>query len=182
MLVFQDLEGLTEVFGGMSTGMSGRKLPLWAEFSFLTLALGTQKSLQRVSGTIWEVSGESPESVERVFSDCSRDLLETFLGSGARAPERRFRDIFGISGPKGPRETSVRGRLAPNFKKEKHRKRPSNEAMNCSQQFIVFIASWSQTSSRQHRAPLLGSSNFSGKKREKVHCHHQKQIFSKTLP
>ena len=37
MLVFffQDLEGLTEVFGGMSAGMSGRKLPLWAEFSFL---------------------------------------------------------------------------------------------------------------------------------------------------
>ena len=32
MLVFQDLEGLTEVFGGMS----GRKLPLWAEFSFLS--------------------------------------------------------------------------------------------------------------------------------------------------
>ena len=35
MLVFQDLEGLTEVFGGMSAGMSCRKLPLWAEFSFL---------------------------------------------------------------------------------------------------------------------------------------------------
>ena len=31
-LFSQDLEGLTEVFGGMS----GRKLPLWAEFSFLT--------------------------------------------------------------------------------------------------------------------------------------------------
>ena len=31
-LFFQDLEGLTEVFGGMSAGMSGRKLPLWAEF------------------------------------------------------------------------------------------------------------------------------------------------------
>ena len=35
-LFFQDLEGLTEVFGGMSAGMSGRKLPLWAEFSFLS--------------------------------------------------------------------------------------------------------------------------------------------------
>ena len=34
-LFFPDLEGLTEVFGGMSAGMSGRKLPLWAEFSFL---------------------------------------------------------------------------------------------------------------------------------------------------
>ena len=34
-LFFQDLEGLTEVFGGTSAGMSGPKLPLWAEFSFL---------------------------------------------------------------------------------------------------------------------------------------------------
>ena len=32
---FQHLEGLTEVFGGMSAGMSGPKLPLWAEFLFL---------------------------------------------------------------------------------------------------------------------------------------------------
>ena len=31
----QDLEGLTEVFGRMSTGTSSRKLPLWADFSFL---------------------------------------------------------------------------------------------------------------------------------------------------
>ena len=34
-LFFQDLEGLTEVFGRMSAGISGPKLPLWAEFSFL---------------------------------------------------------------------------------------------------------------------------------------------------
>ena len=33
--IFQDLERLTEVFGGMSAGISGRKLPLWADFSFL---------------------------------------------------------------------------------------------------------------------------------------------------
>ena len=36
-LFFQDLEGLTKVLGGMSAlsaGMSGRKPPLWAEFSF----------------------------------------------------------------------------------------------------------------------------------------------------
>ena len=32
---FQDLEVLTEVFGRMSAGISGQKLPLWAEFSFL---------------------------------------------------------------------------------------------------------------------------------------------------
>ena len=35
MLFFQDLESLTEVLGGTSAGMSGPKLPLWAEFSFL---------------------------------------------------------------------------------------------------------------------------------------------------
>ena len=36
MLVFlQDLEGLTEVFGRMSAGMSGQKLLLWAAISFL---------------------------------------------------------------------------------------------------------------------------------------------------
>ena len=34
-LIFQDLERLTEVFGGMSAGISGRKLPLWADFLFL---------------------------------------------------------------------------------------------------------------------------------------------------
>ena len=34
-LFFQDLEGLTEVFGGISAGTSGRRLPLWADFSFL---------------------------------------------------------------------------------------------------------------------------------------------------
>ena len=33
-LFFQDLEGLTEVFGRTSAGMSSPKLPLWAEFSF----------------------------------------------------------------------------------------------------------------------------------------------------
>ena len=32
---FQDLEGLTEVFGRMSAGTSGRKLPLGADFCFL---------------------------------------------------------------------------------------------------------------------------------------------------
>ena len=32
---FQDLEGLTEVFGQMSAGTSGRKLSLWADSSFL---------------------------------------------------------------------------------------------------------------------------------------------------
>ena len=34
--IFQDLEGLTEVFRRMSAGISVPKLPLWADFSFLT--------------------------------------------------------------------------------------------------------------------------------------------------
>ena len=65
---------------------------------------GTPKSLQKVSGTVWEVSGESPESDGRVFSDCSRDFLKTFRGSGAGGPGRHFQEFFGISGPKGPRD------------------------------------------------------------------------------
>ena len=36
-LFFQHLEGQTEVFGRMSAGISGQKLPLWAEFSFLKI-------------------------------------------------------------------------------------------------------------------------------------------------
>ena len=43
---FQDLEGLTEVFGWMSAGISIPKLPLWADFSFLNVVkcacLGSQ--------------------------------------------------------------------------------------------------------------------------------------------
>ena len=32
---FQDIEGLTEVLGRMSAGISSPRLPLWADFSFL---------------------------------------------------------------------------------------------------------------------------------------------------
>ena len=59
---------------------------------------------RKVSKQSREQSGKSPESVERVFSDCSRDFLETFRGSGAGGPGRHFRDFFGISGAKGPRD------------------------------------------------------------------------------
>ena len=61
-LFFQDLEGLTEGFGGMSAGMSGRKLPLWAEFSFLingpfpTFRKKFQKN-----------SGKTPETLSEFF-------------------------------------------------------------------------------------------------------------------
>ena len=40
-LFFQDLEGLTEVFGRMSGGGCGPKLTLWADFSFLISELKT---------------------------------------------------------------------------------------------------------------------------------------------
>ena len=33
-LFFQDLEGLTEVFGRMSAGISGPKLPVWTDFPY----------------------------------------------------------------------------------------------------------------------------------------------------
>ena len=58
----------------------------------------------KVSGTVWEVSRESPESLERVSSDRSWHFLETFGVAGASGPGRYFRDFFGISGPKGSRE------------------------------------------------------------------------------
>ena len=37
LVFFQDLGGLTEVFARMSAGTSGKKLPLWAGFSFLKI-------------------------------------------------------------------------------------------------------------------------------------------------
>ena len=48
-LFFQHLEGLTEVFGQMSAGISGQKLPLWAEFPFLKI-LGVCKGLYKRNG------------------------------------------------------------------------------------------------------------------------------------
>ena len=62
----------------------------------------------KVLGTVWQVSGESPESVKRVFLDCSRDFLETFRGSRAGGPGRHFRD-FSAFRARRARETSVRG-------------------------------------------------------------------------
>ena len=50
-LFFQDLEGLTEVFGRMSAGISGQKLPLWAESSFLTCSADARVSLRCSRGT-----------------------------------------------------------------------------------------------------------------------------------
>ena len=55
-LFFQGLEGLTEAFGRMSAGISGQKLPLWAEFSFLTLSHFRQIFLLLTNST-FEVAG-----------------------------------------------------------------------------------------------------------------------------
>ena len=45
-LFFQDLEGLTEVFGHMSTGISGPKLPLWADCVPDEIRIGVGGSLE----------------------------------------------------------------------------------------------------------------------------------------
>ena len=63
-----------------------------------------QKSLENVSGTVREVSGESRESVWRVFLEYSGTFWRLFGGPGAGGPGRHFRDFFGISGPEGPRD------------------------------------------------------------------------------
>ena len=47
LVFFQDLGGLTEVFGRMSAGISGPKLPLWAEFSFLKTCIANQSARER---------------------------------------------------------------------------------------------------------------------------------------
>ena len=45
LFLFQDLDGLTEVFGRMSAGTSGPKRPLWADFSFQKYGPGVGNSL-----------------------------------------------------------------------------------------------------------------------------------------
>ena len=61
----------------------------------------TPKSLKKVSGTVRQVSGESPESVWRVFLECSGTFWRLF---GAPGPQRHFR----ISRPEGPRDLCQR--------------------------------------------------------------------------
>ena len=59
------------------------------------------KSLQKVSATVREVSGESPKSIWRVFLECSRTFWRLF---GVPAPEARetFLRLFQHFGPQGP--------------------------------------------------------------------------------
>ena len=65
---------------------------------------GTPTSLQKVSGTVRKDSFDTFRRLSGDFPDRSRDFLETFRGPGAGGPGRHFRDFFGISGPKGPRD------------------------------------------------------------------------------
>ena len=73
---------------------------------------GTPKSLKKVSGTVREVSGESPESVWRVFLECSGTFW-TLLGvPGPEAPGDIFETLWAFRARRA-RETSVRGGLVP---------------------------------------------------------------------
>ena len=88
-----------------SLGPFGPEMPKKSRKCLLgPLALEPPISLPKVSGTVWEVCGESPGSVERVFSDCSQDFLETFRGSGPEAPGDIFETFSAFQGPKGPRD------------------------------------------------------------------------------
>ena len=73
---------------------------------------GTPKSLKKVSGTVREVSGESPESVGRVFLECSGTFWRLFGVPGPEAPGDIFETLSAFRARRA-RETSVRGGLVP---------------------------------------------------------------------
>ena len=108
----------------VSGALSGRNTEKVSKMSPGASGPGPQKGLQKVSGRVWEVSGESPESVWRVFWDCPRDFLETFSGSRAGGFGRHFRDFFGLSGPEGVRDP-CKGR-AGSQQKDAKSGRPKN--------------------------------------------------------
>ena len=72
----------------------------------------TPKSLKKVSGTVRQVSGESPESVWRVFLECSGTFWRLFGAPGPEAPGDIF-ETFSAFRARRARETSVRGGLVP---------------------------------------------------------------------
>ena len=87
-LFFQDLEDLTEVFGRMSAGTSGQKLPLWADFSFLTFSVVLKQSwgLARFWCTqVWSWRSSSPaSSPQRHVGRWSRHSLMCASPPGTR--------------------------------------------------------------------------------------------------
>ena len=69
-------------------------------------------------GTVGKDSFDTFRRLSGHFPDCSRDFLETFRGSGAGGPGRNFRDFFGISGPKDPRDL-CKGRAGSQHENDK---------------------------------------------------------------
>ena len=74
MLVFQDLEGLTEVFGRMSAGISGQKLPLRAEFSFLSFGV-LRENVWHFWGKFWPEKITSRDGCFLLIFEFSRDTV-----------------------------------------------------------------------------------------------------------
>ena len=108
-LFFQDLEGLTEVFGRMSAGISGPKLPLWAEFSFLRTREEPRSPVRfgPRPGFSKQLSGSSREGTKldwtywaaangRVTNGGLRGLPPPFLGIGRNRP---FSPVFCLFRP-----------------------------------------------------------------------------------
>ena len=81
-LFFQDLEGLTEVFGRMSAGISGQKLPLWAEFSFLKKIL----AFLGVFPCLFQKKSKERKIRERLHNLCLTRERERERGSFKLAP------------------------------------------------------------------------------------------------
>ena len=98
---FQDLEGLTEVFGRMSAGISAPKLLLWADFSFLI------NSVVRLLG----VGGRLKEFFYRgKVLIVSWTPLGMFLAGPPTRPRKRTLKESGISP-----EKDKSGRTSPNW-------------------------------------------------------------------
>ena len=66
---------------------------------------GDLKNLHKVAGTVWEVSGESPESVWRVF--LVPETFWRFFGSPGRRLRDTFSRLFQHFGPGGPRDACM---------------------------------------------------------------------------
>ena len=98
--------------GGFSRALRARNTEKVSKISPGASGQGTRKNLQKVSGTIWEVSGESPGSVWRAFLDFLRTFWRLFQGPRLEALGDIFENFFGIEGPRDP----CKGRVGPQSK------------------------------------------------------------------
>ena len=83
-------------FPETSPPFPGVSLALWARNAEKSLGAscpGSQRSLQKASGTVWEVSRESPE-VSAESSWTVPGLLETFSGFSGHRPRETFSKTF----------------------------------------------------------------------------------------